>query len=43
MKTLQDWQRFIADIDANLLYSKEELSELLNFYYETRKQREAKK
>ena len=35
-----DWVNFLLAIRNDLLYSDEEISELLEFYYEIRKQQE---
>lgn len=37
---IDEWRIFLSAVEENLMYSSEEISALLNFYYERRKKRE---
>jgi hypothetical protein len=34
---IREWRVFLVKVEENLMYSQEEISALLNFYYEERK------
>jgi hypothetical protein len=34
---IREWRVFLVEVEENLMYSQEEISALLNFYYEERK------
>jgi hypothetical protein len=36
------WKEFILNVEQNTLYSQKEISELLNFFYNFRKERDKK-